>query len=781
MAAYASGDATLDGLKLTQELAKDAKKLKNAEPILKMTGALTGAMGEARIEAVNGTKDWFDLHKQQLDDAQALITNQEEAAIFQEFPQLTTQQLSEDGKSLNRVLTPEGQELLKARVDAKFDYNGGLQKLAENRVKMGNRIFALQVPLLSIGDFWQFGKFYAGGYNTARKGSQILRSVATDGTVSYSAAKPSMIRNAAKVASKGILEGPYEEMGQATISKATGYKYASELNDFYGAKIDPDAEKETTDWLNAVSNAITDTYGTAKGWEEGFIGGLMGMIGVPSFRSFKKAEGGMQSPITFQGGIREDIKEIKEQNKADDVIVEQLNNRIQSPEFLNYYQSIIRHNTYQRGMDDATENGDNFEFKNAEHNQLINDVIMFDKAGRINDLYDIIEEAGTVKPEDVDKIRELTANKEIGKSVYSDKTDDEVIEQIQKQTKETKESVDTYRKISEDLKTKIGENFTEDGLEEMTYYMSNIDNLENRFKSLHENVKNRIQSVLEATNDGEFKSDEEDGEAIKLSNLLTYSPFRLLNELSNSKEAQNYIKLVDALINNDPNKQDIISELNDLSKIASKRIDFITKYNTYLDNPQALQQKQDKQKEVVTEKAKQDAVNNTKAAVSKATTLREFREALNNEPDAANKQKVLDELEKENNNFVKSYKEVQSYYTELNQAIEDLNVTPESKTNIHNLLEAQFNAANSLEEVANPNSDIINNPANLYDINLSDEQNMINFADAQYSLNLAMNKVNNDQKFKARFPKEFLTPVTRTPGTPTRPASVGNEIHNSCR
>ena len=61
--------------------------------------------------------------------------------------------------------------------------------------------------------------------------------------------------------------------------------------------------------------------------------------------------------------------------------------------------------------------------------------------------------------------------------------------------------------------------------------MSNIDNIENRFKSLHENVKNRIQSVLETTNDGEFKSDEEDGEEIKLSNLLTYSPVRLLNEL----------------------------------------------------------------------------------------------------------------------------------------------------------------------------------------------------------------------------------------------------------
>lgn len=56
-----------------------------------------------------------------------------------------------------------------------------------------------------------------------------------------------------KIASKGVAEGPYEEMGQAVAGKVAGYKYASELNDFYGAKIDPDAESETIDWLQATA------------------------------------------------------------------------------------------------------------------------------------------------------------------------------------------------------------------------------------------------------------------------------------------------------------------------------------------------------------------------------------------------------------------------------------------------------------------------------------------------------------------------------------------------
>ena len=763
--AYREGDLFLDGVRLTDELARDAKKLKMAEPTLKLTGAFSGALGEARIEAINNSKDWFELHKQQLDDAQAKVAAQEQEAMLKEFPQFAQYQISPDGKSFEQVLTPEGQAMLQARVDAKFDYKGGLQKLSEDRAKMGNIDFALNIPLLTVSDAWQFGKFYAGGYNTAKKGSQILRAVAEDGTVSYSAAKPSVLRNALKIASKGVAEGPYEEMGQAVAGKVAGYKYASELNDFYGAKIDPEAESETIDWLQATAKAIQQTYGTVEGWEEGFIGGLTGLVGIPGFRSTRNSEGGFQSPVYLQGGIKEDIQEIRERNEKDDAIVTQLNNRVQSPEFLNYYQSAIRHNAYQRQMDEAADNNDNFEFKNAEHNQLISDVIMFDKAGRINDLYDIIEEAGNIREEDVEQIRQLTTNQETGTSVYDNMTDAEVIEQIQKQTQETKEAVDNYRKISQDLQVKIGDYFDEDGLEEMTYYFSNIDNLENRFKSVHEDIKERLQGVLDASMDREFISDSDENKINKLSDLLNFSPVRLINELADSKEAQSYISLLDKALQTNPNKQDIIDEVNDLHKIAERRLDFIDKYDTYLRNPQALAQKQERQREnIISENEKQE-VAKTKDAALAATNLNEFREALNNEPDAAKRQKILDELENEGNKMAKDYKEVQMYNSEVSRAIDRQPISPEAKANAQELLRTQHENANNLEEMANPNSVFINNPESLYDENLPDDLNMMNFAEAQYGLLSAMSEVNNDQRFKARFPSEYLKPVEKTEGT----------------
>ena len=55
--AYKVGDAFMDGVKLTEDLGKAAKQLKNAEWILKTIGAVSAAMGEGRIEAITNSKD----------------------------------------------------------------------------------------------------------------------------------------------------------------------------------------------------------------------------------------------------------------------------------------------------------------------------------------------------------------------------------------------------------------------------------------------------------------------------------------------------------------------------------------------------------------------------------------------------------------------------------------------------------------------------------------------------------------------------------------------------
>jgi hypothetical protein len=53
---------------------------------------------------------------------------------------------------------------------------------------------------------------------------------------------------------------------------------------------------------------------------------------------------------------------------------------------------------------------------------------MFDRAGRLQDLYEQIEESGNITAEDIKTIKSISTNKRAGKSIYDDKSDEEIIQ-----------------------------------------------------------------------------------------------------------------------------------------------------------------------------------------------------------------------------------------------------------------------------------------------------------------------------------------------------------------
>lgn len=152
-------------------------------------------------------------------------------------------------------------------------------------------------------------------------------------------------------------------------------------------------------------------------------------------------------------------------------------------------------------MEAALDKGDNFDYKNAEHSQFISDAIMFDKAGRLQDLYDIIDEASNVSADDANDIRSMTIDKETGKSLFEGKTDDEVISHIKKQAEDARKKLDSYVKISNDLKTLYGDNISSDHLEELTWMMTQVDDWEGRTKSIINDVQSTIGSKAKEISD----------------------------------------------------------------------------------------------------------------------------------------------------------------------------------------------------------------------------------------------------------------------------------------
>lgn len=496
--AYKTGDAFMDGVKLTEDLGKAARKLRNADYGLRALGALNAAMGEGRIEAITNSKQWFDYHKQLLDDDKNQTISQIESQLFQEHPEWFSLQDRGDGVAIRVLSSSEGQrELYRRSQDINNKYNEALAKLGSDRAKMANRIFASNVALLSATNLFAYGKFLSGGYNAGRQAKNAVIGSMEEG---FSANKSLANKELLKAVAVPFSE-MNEEMAQSAIAESTGQKYASELNNFYGKKIDPDAESETIDWINAIGKGISNTYGNLDNWEDGFLGFITGGLGMPHISRRTDESGNKKLNLTLEGELWEGLRNYRKINKENNDIANAMNERIKDPEFLNYYQGLIRHNAYQNDMNSSIDKGDKFSFKNAEHSQFVSDAIMFDKAGRLQDLYDTIDEAGNVSLDDVDSIREQTLKRNGSKSIYDGWTDEAIVESINKKASEAREKLNKYVEISNNLKTLYGDNISSDNLEELTWMMTQVDDWENRTKDIMKDIKSTVSSKAKEIKD----------------------------------------------------------------------------------------------------------------------------------------------------------------------------------------------------------------------------------------------------------------------------------------
>jgi hypothetical protein len=395
--AFYSGGVTAAGLKATklpQLIGAIAKSSKAPAIVNSAVGATVSAVNEGRIEALNNSKDWFELHKAQLDDT---YRNRVQAI----------QNRYEDTKG-TLVRTREGQMVDPAYIEyqnaikkEQESYNAALGKLSEDRLKMGNADLLMNIPILTASNIIQFGKLYANGFKTARKATNIVGKAGE-----YTAGTTRLGATAA--ITKGALSEGTEEIAQGAASRIAGNYYSTDVNNFYKSKTDPEAAQETLSWTKSFAEGINETVNDGSSWEEFFIGSLTGALGMPRFRGVRSESGSLQSPITIEGGAINEWRDYNEKIARENEIANYMNSRINSPEFKNYYQGLIRHNKYQNDMNRAAEEGDEFNFKNAEHAQLVSDIAMFDNAGKMEDLTTLIDAAFDTSDENLASIVENT-------------------------------------------------------------------------------------------------------------------------------------------------------------------------------------------------------------------------------------------------------------------------------------------------------------------------------------------------------------------------------------
>lgn len=775
--------AGLKATKLPQIIGAIAKSSKAPAIVTSGVGATISAVNEGRVEALNNSTDWFNLHKAQLDD--------QHTARLQAIDDMHL-----DSEMHNRMIAQEN-----------ANYEATLGRLTEDRLKMGNADLLMNIPILTASNLIQFGRMYANGFKTARKATNIV------GKAGEYATGRTIGKGIARATLSPLSEG-LEEISQGAASRISGNYYENDVNNFYKAKIDPQAEQETLSWMKSFAQGINETVNDGSSWEEFFIGTLTGALGMPRFRGIRSSEGKLQSPITIEGGTIGEFREYRDKMNRENEIANYMNKRVQSPEFRNYYQGLIRHNKYQNDMNQAVEANDEFEFKNAEHAQLVSDIAMFDNAGKLEDLTTLINSAYDTSDKNLASIVENTTStitdengKEAKVGPFIDKNGNpmystpegkqEMINKLTQTRDEMLNTITNYTKIKDDIDVRTGQQLSDEQLEELTWLKSQIGNWQSRANQLSSEVKPTIGTVLGSMsqlanmyNSIKYEEDKAHAGLTDLYNSADNNERQIRKNMSILETVRGLDdKTFAHLLSSDPKlvkgiKSVIESPLSgvaaDDAQVFNEKIDDIVKlvdatgkYNTklkeYLENPAKLQKDIVSSTENIAKEEAKKKSDNLKSRLLSATNLSEFRQALNKEEDAAAREETLKALEDEGNEMAKNYREVNAYNTDVQRAINSLDESPAVKADALKLLQDQFENSSNLNEIANPNSIYVDNADALYDDNLTPEENAVKFQEAQYALLKAMNQINNENRFKNRFSQDYRTLREKGKPNPSAP------------
>lgn len=634
--------------------------LKGAPAMVRsIVGSAVSAINEGKVEAYNNANEWYDFEKAKVDDAY----QQRLQAIDQNY---------------------KGTEMYNALMqDAKQTYDQSLAKLNEDKAKVGNVDLALNIPILTASNWFMWGKLYSKGANTAIRDTKIAMKNG----------KYASTRMPVKAAAGFLSEGA-EEMEQKIAATIPGLKYGSEVENFYMSKWDPEAAQQSLNWLQASAKGISDTVGDPASWEEFTIGAMTGAMGMPMFRSAKSSEGKWRSPVTIEGGIVGEFRDYQEGKARDNEMINYLNSRIEDPNFQNYYQGLVRHNYYQNQMDAAAAEGDVAGFKDAESSQFISDIVMFDNAGKLNDLTEMINQAYDTSDENLDNIIKNTTD-ENGNGPFS--TNGNAMDREDMIQSLTEDRDDILRKIKDYRTTKdkiirVGSpDLTSEQVAELTWLnMKHGDYIE-RFNEVADDVREALKM--------NFATLEKEGKTMDRT-ILDLNNQELLAVLADPKN-ESFVAMQSAvrkILNDSYNidKVDIEQSVKDLKKLAEKAVEFSNRFTDLLTHPEKMQEATSAADEQVANRAQEEQLAQVRGQLTNAQSFSDIA-------DIVGENNVGDELLSENTNpLAKDFKKAMSFGAEMGKLINESELSDADKEALNALLDKRFKEEKSLADLTSP-------------------------------------------------------------------------------
>lgn len=699
-------------------------------------GSLISAVNEGSIEGLKAADEFYNEHapkiQQHLKEKLALAKETYEA---------------NKGKTMIRV----GETLMDA---AYYNYQQTVQqeqqlyekamaKLEEDRAKVGNTTLLLNIPILTASNIVQFKNLYSKGFNTASKNTPNL--VGTRGN--WSAKNLSKAAKTATILKGGIAEGS-EEMAQRNASDTQKSYYAQDFNNYYRALHGLEAEDETLDWMKTAGSVMAKNFtdnGANAAWEEFTIGALTGLLGMPRFRSIRNSETKkLQSPIVLEENFISKWKELRENANRDQAIANKLNERFNSKEFKNYYQGLKRHQKYQNDMDDSAARNDEFDYKNAEHAQLLSDIELFGNAGKLEDLKTAIGEAFNTSDENLNAIIQSTTkidnngdligpyakyakknpDNSVSANLENKESKDEMIESLKSDRDRVLDTIKNYETTREKIDKRTNYRLTGENLNELTWLSTQLNNWEDRAGKMMGKVQESIGSILgafdthkrfyeaiinkEGAASAEFTDEYKKAdktlriinENIKvLESLRSADTQTIVRELIDHpgliKNVLNVLDKIDPTVINAVEQNDLRTKLNDLLRLRDAYETFNHKFIEYINNPEKLDEDHKQvDKQIEEQRAAQDMIKKLEA-INKATNYEELQSLIDSG------EVTEDDINNGQSEIAKSFKKASLLMRKASEIIEEADMPSQQKSIFKQMLLSRFNKQSNYDDLTN--------------------------------------------------------------------------------
>lgn len=528
--AYYSGAAWTKGLKLAKILGETSTMG------ARIAGSTLSATNEARVEANQNSADLKKLEYQKLYDA-----------YQQEYNEIMNSNLSiAAGES---GISPKKQAL--DNLEAK--YKDLRARVDDNVAKAGAVDFFSNLPLLAFDDFMTYGRLYSRGFSNAR---DIAKQVGKEGTQQggwfsrlRQAGKEGLKQEAADASRIAMEEGKYvakkitaketwgniiktgiregnEEMAQQMAANFAGNLYTTDGPDaYYQALKNPDAEVKTNDFMTSLTKAFSDSYGSGDQWEQFAVGAISSLIGMPTFGKVNNSDNntylGKGKSIGLSGGLFGEFANASAINRESEANVSTMNkvvDRLQQQK-----RHYVQANSFTDAMDGFSEEGDKFEYKNAEDNLDFSSIQAFSNAGRLDDLRAMVsQDFEGIDDSELEKIAQFTSkNDKDGNPIGGWRNADGTLmsdteegraqmrQELEQKKQDTLKKIDQYAKAIQTVRAIGNNSLTDEQNQELAWLLWKQDQFSDRFNSIKNQNRETFTDFISALDNWEQALTEE--------------------------------------------------------------------------------------------------------------------------------------------------------------------------------------------------------------------------------------------------------------------------------